>query len=448
MILGAVAMGMLALVPITLDEVRRGARDNVDALRAALASRQATADIGVSRAALLPQVNLSARGAASANGPRRFFTTIPEPTGTGSFRFRQDSVDVEAFSQGDFALELGVSQLLYDGMATFERLAQATANAESKRWLLREQELLAEAEAVRRFFELYRAQAAAEVAQATAQSSERQLARASAMFEAGRAQRREVLDSEVNLGSDRMAVVKRRPLIVDAQVGLALWLGRPSSVAYVAVAPPELSSAKDGGPALDEAGLISLALRRRPLLHALERAAASARAAVGAKRAEWLPRVSLFGAYQRSAPAAAPFFGDPLKQNEVTGGVGIEWNLFAGLSTTSELKHVEAAAELAALELERARHDVEGQVRQAVAAVRAQQEIISLAGANVASARAALVLAEERFGAGAGSTLEVRDAQLKVALAELALIEGRVDSSLARAALEHVVGGMNVEGER
>ena len=63
---------------------------------------------------------------------------------------------------------------------------------------------------------------------------------------------------------------------------------------------------------------------------------------------------------------------------------------------------------------------------------------------NVTIATDALALAEERFKAGAGSTLEVRDAQLKLTQAELQHLQNRIDVEIARAALERVLGtGVN-----
>jgi outer membrane protein len=63
-----------------------------------------------------------------------------------------------------------------------------------------------------------------------------------------------------------------------------------------------------------------------------------------------------------------------------------------------------------------------------------------LAQANLETARQSLSLAEERFRVGAGSTLEVRDAQLSLTRAELSLLENRIDVEVARYALERAAG--------
>ena len=46
-----------------------------------------------------------------------------------------------------------------------------------------------------------------------------------------------------------------------------------------------------------------------------------------------------------------------------------------------------------------------------------------------------LKLEEERYAAGAGTSLEVRNAQLKLTQAQLTQVQGRVDVEIARAAL-------------
>ena len=74
-------------------------------------------------------------------------------------------------------------------------------------------------------------------------------------------------------------------------------------------------------------------------------------------------------------------------------------------------------------------------MRAAVEALETRIEAARLAAENREAAVQSLTLAEERFKAGAGSTLEVRDAQLKLTQAELALLENRIDVEIARFAL-------------
>ena len=49
-------------------------------------------------------------------------------------------------------------------------------------------------------------------------------------------------------------------------------------------------------------------------------------------------------------------------------------------------------------------------------------------------------LAQDRFTVGAGTQLEVRDASLKLTQSRLALLNARIDQSVARADLDRAVG--------
>jgi outer membrane protein TolC len=70
----------------------------------------------------------------------------------------------------------------------------------------------------------------------------------------------------------------------------------------------------------------------------------------------------------------------------------------------------------------------------------AQLKALEIAQQNRVTASQNLDYAQERFKAGASSTLEVRDAQLKLAQAYQTLIQTRSDAEVARAGLEKAMG--------
>ena len=67
--------------------------------------------------------------------------------------------------------------------------------------------------------------------------------------------------------------------------------------------------------------------------------------------------------------------------------------------------------------------------------------MLAISEKNLAVAREQTSLEDERFAAGAGSSLEVRNAQIKYTQAQLSVLQGRADVATARAALERAVGG-------
>jgi outer membrane protein TolC len=127
----------------------------------------------------------------------------------------------------------------------------------------------------------------------------------------------------------------------------------------------------------------------------------------------------------------------------VTGAVVLQWDLFSGFGTQAQVSRAAASVRTAELNLAQAERELDGAVRSSIETLAANIEAARLAAANREVALQSLSLAEERFKAGAGSTLEVRDAQLKLTQAELTLLGNRVDVEIARFALMRAMGTLS-----
>jgi outer membrane protein len=423
--------------PITLDEVRAASRDNLQALQAELDVARADEGIRASRAAIFPQVSLLAQTGASIAGPQRFTTTVPAAGENGALTYEQRSVDVGGSTRGNFVLGLTINQLIYDGGRWWNQIAQSGAQAEAARGQLAEQVLASQFEAERRFFELLRSQQAFEVLKQTVDRSQSQLDRARSLYEAGRGQKRDALDAEVNLGNDQIQVVRSQQAIVSAQVDLLNWLSRPPGE-IEAVAPESLKGAPARGP--DPAAALTLAREQRPLLKALASQQRSAELAVAVARGAYLPQVSGNLGYTRQSPSADPFFTDPTKQNAINLGLTLRWDVFSGFATQAQVGRASADVRNAGLQEQQAERELAAEIRRASSALDSQLKIAALAERNLKLAEQALKLAEERFNAGASTTLEVRDAQIKLTQTQLTQVQGRIDVEIARAGLGRIVG--------
>lgn len=465
MILGPLLTALTLATPISLAEVRKESRDNAQTLMAALEQDRAAQQVQLARSAILPQLSLNGTIGAALYGPQRTFSTVPETDASGSIvGFTQRSVDVNTHTgRGAFELSASLTQLLYDGGAWWSRLAQAGALADAEQGRTKEQRLAAEYEGVRRFYELLRAQEIARLLEESVKRSEAQVARATALFEAGRANRGDVLAARVNAGNDRLELVRQQSLVAEAQGNLAVWLARPGSVALVATAPEAFAVSPDstdltpsaerptsGGvePSISDSGTPSLTLEealsaareRRPLLEALTSRLRAADLATELARAPYLPSVAVEVSAGRYAPSPDPFFTDLSRQNFVQGGLNLRWNLFAGFKDSAALQQTRIAKRQVTLEFQQAERELEAQIRTALVNHRAQLAAEAISRENLTLARAGLELAETRFEEGAASTLEVRDAQLKLSLAELQLLQNRINVEVSRAALERAVG--------
>jgi len=435
---GFVLAAALAQSPITLDQAREQARANTQALVAAANRESADAAVTAARAPLLPQVIASAGAGAQYSGPQTFVQAVPsvDPS-SGETTWSQVAIDVQPSSRASFNAGVQVQQVLYDA-SRWAALAQAGAQAEAARGQEAEDRGASELEAIRRFYELLKAQRTELLFQERVKSSEELLERAKALFVAGRMKKEEEIAAAVNLGTDKMALLRQDSAVLAAQANLAAWLARPATDQLVAQDPGTLAGEARLALSYDQA--LEQARAHRPQLQAYLALVKAARSGVDSSSAGYLPSFAAYGRYARSGADTSPFFTDPRRQNAVSAGVSISWNAFSGFGTEALVAQARAALRKAELTYAQAERDVGAELRRGLSDLDALSKVAALSKSNADLARDGLTLATSRFQAGDTSTLQVRDAQVKLTQAEVSLLESRVDVEIARAALERSMG--------
>lgn len=431
MLMGVLMGVALAATPVTLDEVREKSRENLESLRAALNAERALLQQTQARSGLLPQITAFASGGLQYNGPREEYYTAPD-----------GSVSPLRIEESRYAaMNLGVSlrQLIYDG-AVWARLSAAGATSEAAKGEAKEQMDASELEGIRRFFDLYRAQETLKVMRESVTRSEQQVAIAESLYSAGRGPQSDVLNARINLGNDQIGVINQRSALANAQADLAAWLRMKGTTELIAQDPGESPIAsQDLG--IDDA--VQAAEANRPLLVSLQERVKAAKATRSQATAAFIPRVSLFGQYNRSAPYADLFFTRWGLQNSLNAGVQVEWDVFNGFSDKAGVDIASRDVIEAEANYQQTRRDIEADLRKAWMAVSLLKEAETVSEANRNTAREALSALNERFSAGLATQLEVRDSELKVTQAELNLVQSRLDVEVAKATLERVLGTLS-----
>lgn len=435
--LGFVVAVQLAATPITLEQVREGARQQLDAVRAELALSQAGADKVTARSSILPHVSLSFGASAYVAGPQRTFSTVPQQQPDGTIDYVQTAVDTPGFDRANYSLSIGLQQLIYDGGQWWNQIAQAGAQEEAAQGQLEEQRLASEVEAVSRFYALLNAQVQLRTLEATIRRSEEQVERAKGLYEAGRATRSAWLDAQTSLGNDRITQLRQKHNLITLRTQLLQWLGRPDED-IEAVAPEGFGEPRPS-PAFDEA--LAVAKRQRPLFRSLEKQLEAADLAVSIARGGYLPRLSGSLSGGRSAPSADPFFTSITKQNTFSAGLNLSWDLFSGFATDAAVERARLSRTRVGREQEQTRLDLEAELRRTLDTLATEEQVLELSRANLELARQQEQLETERFAAGASTSLDVRNAELKLTQAELSVDQGRANVAVAREALRRVLGG-------
>jgi outer membrane protein TolC len=144
--------------------------------------------------------------------------------------------------------------------------------------------------------------------------------------------------------------------------------------------------------------------------------------------------------YYRDSPDPTLVAGNPIRQFVVLGSINASWNLFEGHATDVAVAKAEVAEKTADVTLEKARRNLESQVETAVRSLEAAAAAEQLSELARSVSAEGLDVANERFRLGSANTLEVRDAQLKLTQAELALVGTQIDLQLANIDVRAAIG--------
>jgi outer membrane protein TolC len=241
-------------------------------------------------------------------------------------------------------------------------------------------------------------------------------------FEAGTVPRFNVLRAEVELANQQPQLIRARNDYLIAQLKLAKTLG--------------LDPGPQGKPTFHCVGEFTVAERPLELVDALK-LAKEHRAFLKVQRQHILIakeqiKVELAG-YKPRLDAKAGYemrnsrLSDELDQT-VDGwfyGITGSWAIFDGLETYGRVKQARSLLESAKINYDDSVLQVELEVQQSFANLRAAREVIRSQQKNVEQALEALRLSNERFSAGAGTQLDVLDARVALTQARTTEIQSR-----------------------
>ena len=242
-------------------------------------------------------------------------------------------------------------------------------------------------------------------------------------FEAGTVPRFNVLQAEVALANAIPPVIEARSALRISQFSLVKQLGLdypndPSLVPVDVVGELSYDPIK-----IDLGKSVFTALARNPSLKIQRQSIL-----IDAERLK-----AAMSGFQPSLNATAGWktFNIPLASQldqTVNGwffGVVGSWNLFDGLATVGATKAARAALAQSKINYDNAARGVELDVQRATSNLITAQEVIDSQRASVVQATEALRLSRERLDAGAGTQLDVLNAQVSLVQAQTTELEAR-----------------------
>ena len=168
------------------------------------------------------------------------------------------------------------------------------------------------------------------------------------------------------------------------------------------------------------------------------------RARLAVERAEYFPKVSVFGAYNVNAQedGGPSFFGENANQRTTTawGGIRIELPIFKGFSQSARMQQARAAIDQNRARLAQARDRAADELRTLVAALDEARERVASQGRAVEQARRGFEIASAEYRAGLGSQLQITDAELALRQSEFNYAQAVYDYLSARSNLDAARG--------
>lgn len=390
------------------------------------------------------QANTRAARARSAQGlssllPQLLLTGSYQRT-TANFVVRPGTVPIQLSAAQEepswktydfYNLSASVTQVLFDFGQTYStwKVAAAQARAQAHTELSTVAEVSLQVRLA--FFETRAAQEMVAVAKETLENQKKHLAQVEGFVEVGTRPPIDRAQAIADVANTEVRLIEARNAFADARAQLSVAMGfdAPGEYRIADEAPRPVE-----GEERPFGELLSEAVRARPELAALEEQQVAFSRALEAVQGRYGP--SLLATTALNDSGSRP--GD-LSWNWYAGA-SINWPLFEGGLTMAQER--EARANLAAVkaQLDRTRQQVGLELVRAQNAVGAAKEALSAAKVAVDNTRLRLTLAEGRYETGAGSLLELSDAQVAFAQAEAQLVRAQYALASARAQLARALG--------
>jgi len=186
--------------------------------------------------------------------------------------------------------------------------------------------------------------------------------------------------------------------------------------------------------------VVNVTVEKNPELQSVQYEMRRAEYGKGIARATFLPSLGLNANYSRNHNEAQLVYGDFSKNWSGSIGVGVRWNFFNGFSDRAEVERQTLLYHVAEEEYANRLRTLRQEAQQALLALRAAKEITAINSDNLVSAQEDLRLAQERYRVGAGTLLDIINAQANLTLARSTFIRAKYDSMIAYAQLHATMG--------
>ncbi|MGH7491543.1 MAG: TolC family protein [bacterium] len=424
--------------PLTIKEcIQLALQHNSTLLNAERRRRVAGTQVTMARSGILPTLDLSLSSARSQQGERDVQENVLVGFDADSNAiFERRSVVQNGYSTNFHSSRLDFNLPIFDFGANWNRVRQASAAEESSSKSYESAAQNTILLVYQRYLGYLKERQLLSVNEEAAKSSEEQLKRTESMYEIGSVAQGDVFRARTTHGNDRINLITQQNQVTNARDLLNVVMGRQAGTEINIVDIEEVPAFREY--TLDE--VVNVTAEQNPELLSVRYEMRRAEFGKGIARTSFLPSFGVNASYARNHNEAQLVYGDFSKNWSGSIGVGVRWNLFNGFSDRAEVERQTLLYRIAEEEYSDRLRTLRQEAEQALLALRAWKEITAINSDNLVSAQEDLRLAQERYRVGAGTLLDIINAQANLTRARSTFIRAKYDSMIAYAQLHATMG--------
>ncbi|MEO7978025.1 TolC family protein [Flavobacterium sp.] len=356
-----------------------------------------------------------------------------------SSQTRQDGTSTSLDNAKNNSLNYGVSigWTVFDGMRMFARLdqlkeLQKLGDAELKRTILTKVGQVNSA-----YYDLVQQQQQLAALDTTIVISNQRLTLAKNRFSIGKASKLEVLNAQVDLNSDQVALLRQKESYINAKILLNQYLARDPKIDFKVVDNVTV----DNQLVFDN--LLDLAQKQNPALEAQIINKRIAELQLKQVKANRYPTVTLNSGYNFAESQSSLGFTSQASSRGLNYGFTASLNLFDGFNQHRNEKVAKLDIENTKIAIEQQGMILNTELSRAFQTYLTNLELIDLEEENENIARQNLNITLDKFNIGTITTLEFRTAQLNYVNAKVRYSNAQYEAKLSEIALKELAGNIS-----
>ena len=260
------------------------------------------------------------------------------------------------------------------------------------------------------------------------------------LYNAGLATDNDALATDVQLDQTRLSLdsASRRIEVFAAKIAFLTGQTLPADSRPQPAEPPRDFALPP------EAGMLDAAQTNRAERAAITLEAHAAEAQVKATRGEYYPQFALIGRYDVARPNMMNIPPTDAWQDDAFVGLGVTWNIFDWGLRKAKVTEASARSAQARIRVQQVEDRINLEVREARINLQDARQRFTVATRGEKSAQRNLQAVTDLWQNGLARHSEVLDAHDQLTETQYEVISAQSDAELARAALDHALGQVNV----